>query len=153
MQISSKFSATIDLTDVERGLREMSRAGKNLGPVFKALRPLLKVDQREHAKARSASDGAWPARAKSTLTEYRKRGKTRHPRPLGKLLTAVQYVAKRDSVTARSLIPWSGAHQEGAVVGHGAKLPAREFLWISNTFLDKAEQLTADHVLRGFGGG
>jgi phage gpG-like protein len=146
-------SAELDLSDVEDGLRALARAGRNLAPAFRALKPEMRLDQREHALLREGPESKWKPLAATTLAEYSKRGKRRPTRPLGRLLTAVQYVATSSSVMAKSLVSWSGVHQEGGVGNHGARIPAREFLWISTKFLAQAESMMTKRLLDAYGGG
>lgn len=46
-----------------------------------------------------------------------------------------------------SSIPWAGAHNEGAVVGHGATLPARTFLEWTPRRLEKFVEMANQYVL------
>lgn len=49
-------------------------------------------------------------------------------RPLGRIASSIKSKVERSTVTVYSTIPWAGAHNDGATVGHGAKLPQRQFL-------------------------
>jgi phage gpG-like protein len=54
---------------------------------------------------------------------------------LGRLPVAVSTTARGSTLTAQSKVPWSGVHNDGGVAGHGAKIPQREFVFISPPFL------------------
>lgn len=53
-------------------------------------------------------------------------------RPLGRVAASIKSKVQKYSVEVYSNIPWAGAHNEGDTVGHGAKLPKREFLTLSD---------------------
>ena len=142
--------ATLDFGDVEKGLDAMGRA-RVLAPAFKELKKPLRLDQRDHSKKREGPAGAWAPRAASTLERMRHGGK-RARKPLGRLSGAVTYSATSNSVSGVSRAPWSGAHQDGARVGHGSRLPVREFLWISDEMLTVAENTLGSAVVRAYGG-
>lgn len=143
--------ASIDFGDVFRGIDAMTRRNV-LAPAFKALKAPLRADQLEHADAKAGSDGGWAPRAASTLARHKY--KPRLPRKLlGRLPRAVKYLASGRGVSGESLVGWSGAHQDGEVVGHGARLPKREHLWISAKMLGLAVSQLEGVVLDAFGGG
>jgi phage gpG-like protein len=65
--------------------------------------------------------------------------------PLGKLIGAfVAKVVGKRRVTVENKVPWSGVHNEGGAVGNGAKLPKRQFLFITSDDLDEAKQIVLD---------
>lgn len=140
----------IDISGPLEGFDAMSRKAV-LGEAMKELKAPMKLDQKEHAKAKSGPDGAWPARAASTLASYaahhRKPGKL-----LGRLPIAVSYRATLTSVIGESRVGWSQAHADGAIVGHGAKLPAREFLYISDKLMITAEEIIEKKIVAAYGG-
>jgi hypothetical protein len=123
--------------------------GAALGKAFKQIRPEMKVDQRDHAKAKEGPEAAWPPRAASTLEKLKANGK-RSRRPLGRLLSAIEYRATAKGVTGTSKIKWSSVFITGGTVGRGSKLPARPFLWISNSLLMKAGEILKAHLLERF---
>jgi phage gpG-like protein len=141
--------ATVDIADVERGLAAMEHRSRTLGPVFTGLKKPLRDDQREHKKAKSGPESPWAPRAEST-----KHGGTRKLARslLGRLPSAVKYSSTPLSVVAESRVGWSEAHQEGATVGHGARLPARPFLWLSDKLLDIAAEALVAALERAWGG-
>ncbi len=143
-------SATVDIGDVEQGLAAMERRTRTLGPVFAALKKPMKADQQEHRKDKSGPDGSWAPRAASTSHD----GKRKLARPiLGRLPSAVSYKASPTGVTGESRVAWSGAHEDGAVVGHGARLPARVFLWLSDKLLEVAVEAIDKALIAAYEGG
>lgn len=152
--MSVSVSMQLDLRGVTAGIDGMRSRGKALGQVFRALKPVVREDQREHAKTQSGPDGRWAKRAPSTLQKFArgKSGRRLVRRPLGKLVSAVAYKASRLGVIAESLVKWSGAHQWGGKVGRGSVLPDRPFLWISEKLLKKTADAIEKHALAGFGG-
>lgn len=152
MSVDAFVSATIDIGDVEKGIEAMERRGRTLHPAFSELKKPMRSDQKEHGKQQRGPFGTWARRASSTIEAYRERRK-RVPRPLGKLLSAVQTRANAWSVSVESRVAWSDAHQEGATVGRGVRLKARPFLWLSKKFLDTAEDVFERVLLAAYGGG
>lgn len=143
MQVHAK----IDLTDVERGFTAMARV--SYAKVFRELRPAMKQDTRDHVKARSGPDGGWPPRAAATMARLRR--SKRRTRPMGRLPSIVSYRASARGLVGQHRLLWSGVQSYGGVVGNGAKLPARPFLWMSDEFLAEANKLTRDAVLAAYG--
>lgn len=145
-------SATVDLGDVERGLAAVERSGRDLTPAFRELKKPMREDQKDHGKRQRGPFGTWARRKPSTLAFYRSRGKGRIPRPLGRLSTAVTYTASRFGVFGESRAKWSDVHMTGGVVGKGARLRARPFLWMATKFLDLAERSIERRLLSAYGG-
>lgn len=143
--------ATIDLGDVEAGLDAMARRGRALGPAFRELKKPLRLDQKDHAKRREGPSALWAPRATSTMARLRAGGK-RARKLLGRLPGAVKYTATATAVAGTSRALWSGVHQDGGIVGHGARLPARPFLWISDDMLRVAESTLGAALVRAYGG-
>lgn len=143
--------ASIDFGDVLRGIDAMTRRNV-LAPAFRALKAPLRLDQREHSNAQAGPEGGWAARASSTLARHKY--KPRLPRKLlGRLPRAVKYLASGRGLTGESMVGWSAIHQEGGVAGHGSRIPARPFLWISDKMLGIAVEQLEGVVLDAFGGG
>lgn len=122
-------------------------------PVFQLLRKPAHVDQRQHDTASRGPDGPWPQLAASTIARNRynrtvkglkgKRtirlgGSTKH-KLLGRVPRALQDIVSGRSLIVRNRVKWGLAHQAGAIVGHGARLPRRQFEWISKWLLRQAE--------------
>lgn len=168
---------TIDFSDPERGAAEMSRRADTLASVFQALKRPARQDQEDHAQKAMGSDGPWPRRAQATLDKLNERAArvvvSRRKRrnwnrgtqvtirttkrrvastPLGILPKAIRYSARGDALVAKSAIArgWGSAHQQGATVGRGSRLPAREFLWFSDRFLEVMTEAIELHVIRGW---
>ncbi len=121
-------------------------------PVFQLLRKPAHIDQRQHDSAARGPDGPWPQLAASTIARNRfnrtvkgakgKRtirlgGSTKH-KLLGRLPRAMKDIVSSRSLIVRSRVGWSIAHQGGAVVGNGARLPRRQFAWISKWLGEQA---------------
>lgn len=148
------IAVTVDPSDALTGLEALAHKARALGPVMTSLVKPLRDDQRNHKRARSGSAAAWQPLAASTIANARAHGKRKTARSLlGKLPTAVSYKATADSVTGTSRVAWSSAHQDGATVGHGAHLPAREFLWISDEMQVLADREIGAALVDAFGGG
>lgn len=141
----------IDLGDVDKGLDAMTRRSV-IATALKDLKVPMRLDQRDHAKAKSGPDGSWAPRAASTLAS-RARAKRKLPaKLLGRLPTAVGYKATLGEVIAESRVAWSAIHQDGGTAGRGARIPARPFLWISDKLMITAEEILTWHILTAFGG-
>lgn len=140
----------LDATEVEASLRELVRRGQDPLPAMRVIRKEMRLDQREHAQDLEGPEGKWPPRSAATLAKIRK-GSGRARRPMGRLTTAVEYIAKRSAVVGRSKVPWSGSHMEGDRVGNGARLPARPFLWISDRLLETAITVLERFLVNGWG--
>lgn len=167
----------INLTDVDKAIAESKALARELGRVFRALKPWAKRDQLDHAALTQGPDGPWPVRARATLerrqqrsrvvvtrrqtTRARKGGgagasivtRQRATWPLGTLPKSIRYRAERDALRASSGIEWAQAHIDGATVGRGAKLPARNYLWFSDPFLDMVAASIEDFVIAPWRGG
>jgi hypothetical protein len=157
---------------LRRGFKKMIARSKALQVELRKLRPALQSDLREHASSESSPEGSWPRRssvaevrasarrAKVVRGRARKAGKRVGARQavsfrggsqlLGQLPDTVIVRQKRGSLIARSPVPWSGAHNEGATVGRGSRLPARGFVFISDPFMQFATARLADHVVGGW---
>lgn len=144
--------AAIDLGDVEKGLDAMVRRGWAQGAAFSVLKQPLRLDQRDHAKKRQGPHGPWAPQAASTRARRLSSPKHRAKRLLGRVPGAVTYTSTSDSVSGTSRLAWSGVQADGGVVGHGARLPAREFLWISNAMLITAENVLGSALVLAYGG-
>jgi phage gpG-like protein len=67
-------------------------------------------------------------------------------RPLGRIAQSIKSKVEKHAVEIKSTIPWAGAHNEGATVGHGAKLPERQFLDLTDADVDVLLILITMHV-------
>lgn len=145
------LTAELDMRSVDRTIDRALARGRNLAPVFRDVRTVMKVDQQEHARERSGPAGKWPPRAASTLAKLRAGGR-RARRPMGKLLSAVKYTSSGIGAIGTSLVKWSGgAISTGGKVGHGATLPARVWLYASDQLQRFAAELILDYVVGEWG--
>lgn len=117
----------VNLASVHRALEKLGNV--DLRPAWVPARRALRKDVREHRDRREGPGGAWASRASSTQARAGQRGRAR--RPMGRLPTATYSVTSHDRLALRSRARWSDVHQRGGTVGHGARLPARPFLWAS----------------------
>lgn len=152
MSVEAYLSASLDLKDVEKGLDAATLRSRALGPAFRALKKPMREDQRDHGKRQRGPIASWARRSPRTLAFYRSHGRKSIPRPLGRLSTAVVYKATASGLSATSKAGWSDAQQDGGTVGHGVKLKARPFLWISTKLLDIAEETFERTILAAYGG-
>lgn len=172
------FRISVEAVEVYAGLKAMSHRGSHLHEVFKGLRPDLRRELKEHASAESGPEGAWKPRAASTLGRLDKRGafktvtkrekrrkvdgvamsgplrsstsKKALAETLGRLPGGVVTKVEPRALIARSPVAWAGVHNEGGRVGNGTILPARPFVFMSDSFLKQAERDLIQFVIGGF---
>jgi hypothetical protein len=137
--------ASVDLREVEGGLEALRRRGLALGDVFRAAKTDMRADQTDHAKSQAGPEGTWPPRAAATIA------KGRRGRVMGKAARTISYSATATGVRGESRWPAALAHMLGDRVGRGARLPARVFMWISDTLLDKVTERVNAKVIASFG--
>ena len=142
---------TVSLAAVEKGVDAMIRAGLHLGDVFRAARADMRTDQLEHGRAQEGPEGKWPPRAAATIEKLRA-SRRRSRRPMGRLPREIDYKSSDTGVRGESRVPGSLAHMIGDRVGRGARLPVREFMWMSEKFLGKVAERVVSKVIDGFGG-
>lgn len=141
------ISARVDL----RGsLAMLSRIAKvDIKQTFKRIEPSARADQQKHDRELEGPDGKWPPLAASTLerrTRPRgrdKKGKNRSwpTKLLGRMPKAIRSTPTNRSLTVRSRIARFGyIHQAGGRAGHGARIPRRQYLWISSWLLRQVEE-------------
>ena len=130
----------IDLRDVFDGFKDIEIQSRDLRQAWKKLEPLMKADQLEHFRLKTGPERGWEARKESTIGRHGKR------RLLGKLRTGFTIDFDREQIRAVTLAPWSQAHQDGATVGHGTKLPKRVHRYMSQAFLLVADQHISELV-------
>lgn len=116
----------------------------DLRPAWRVARKPIRKDLREHANRESGPGGSWaPA---SAATKHRQaQGRKRPRKMLGRLPGALKTAAQRTRFLITWRAPWASAQREGGIVGHGARLPARDWAYIS----DKATQKVADIIAVG----
>jgi phage gpG-like protein len=149
----------LDLEDLNRAFSETSRRARNLTSVWRQSAPELKADIRETGRKRQGPDGAWEPLAPATQAKRRqqrqspggKKWRRKLARAtLGQLRMQFDIEWGPKFIRAISRIPWSGVHQEGGIVGRGAKIPARVHMWASEKFLGELVERVLDHVTRRF---
>lgn len=158
----------IDLSGFDRATRRLLRASNDLRPVLRAHRRAFRRDQREHMKTQTSGDGAqWDRLAPSTREKrisrggragkFTKRGKLRKSarRRLNRVLSARLIVGAKIKVQRKGMrftspVPWAGVHQSGGVGGKGVRIPAREFLWVSDPFMESLSQAIATMLTNEF---
>lgn len=65
---------------------------------------------------------------------------------LGAIASSIGYEVQGSTLTVLSHIPWAGAHNDGATVGHGARLPERKFLEWTPERIAKFGEIVAEYV-------
>lgn len=109
--------------------------------VFLKLRKPMHYDQRDHRDRQRGPRGPWQQLAASTKARYAREGKRRNRRILARLPNARQTFVTSRSIRLRSPVRWSMAHQDGPTrVGHGSRLPQRQFFWISKRLKQEARR-------------
>lgn len=143
------IEASFDTRDIDRAMREIERRAVDAAPLYRELGKAARRDQREHQARQAGPDGRWPEIDPDTRSARRRKGR-RRKRLLGRLPTALRVRPDRDGIVIRSQVRWSSVHQDGGVVGRGARIPARSFLWWSGDFLDLAADSLLAYALRGW---
>lgn len=115
---------SLDTRDMERGIDAVLRSAETRSRAFfEGAKAGAKAELRRYQKEHRGPDGEpWPASRK---------GKRRL---LGRVPTAYSWTAADDGLVGEHKIPWGAAHHDGAVVGHGARLPARPFAGFTESF-------------------
>lgn len=132
---------------IEVDIRQIIAAFENLRrldtkKVLSDLRGPARFDQRHHWNKSEAPDGRWERLAASTIARRkrkrgidRKSGRNRNwPKkiPLGRFPTALKStVSAQELVVASRVKRFSRIHNEGGMAGKRARIPQRQFLWIS----------------------
>lgn len=130
--------ALIDITadvKIHNVLLAFIRLGrKDFRATLLRCRKPARADQRTHKIQQQGPRGPWPRLAASTLARYARQGKRRNRRILARLPNSLLATTTPDRMRLESRVRrWSMAHQDGPTrVGHGAILPQRQFLWISD---------------------
>lgn len=140
--------AVVYLGSVRNLFARLSRI--DIKKTFNNLKGPAVFDQRHHWNKVEAPWGKWPGLAPSTLERRtRPRGINRRTgkrqswpkRLLGRFPTAVKSIASGKSLVVESRVKrFSMIHQKGGIAGHGARIPSRQYLWISEWLLQQAEK-------------
>lgn len=165
----ANVEATVDLAELDQALADVEQRGRRMGPAFRELRKPLRTDLRMIARQQTGPSQPWAPR--SPLTESRRVPRNRRARTskamrtialktfrrrttpkkiLGRLPAAFAVLAGALYVRARWRVDWADAHRSGRRVGHGVKLPKRDFAWLSNQIIDKARAVFAKHIVAGW---
>ncbi len=147
--------ATIRIGGIMDTFRRLSRP--DLKQTFKEMQGPARFDQRDHDNKELAPDGSWPALHPSTVARRARMAKSKRRRAkprklLGRLPKAMQNIVSAKSLIVRSRVKWSLAHQKGAIVGRGSRLPRRQFMWISDWLKGQARKLLEQTMMRVFHG-
>jgi phage gpG-like protein len=133
----------VELEAVYTAFRGLLATAKDHRAAFRdAVKP-LRADQRAHAKAKMGPDASWPSRSPLSRAKSGAKARTRRRRLLGRLPTALMSKVSPTSLQLISRAKWSAVHMTGGRVGHGAKLPARPFLWASDAVLETIAKIFA----------
>lgn len=131
--------------------------GVDMRRTFSDLRGPTRFDQRHHWRKEESPDGHWKGLAASTRERRtRRRGRDKSGRNrnwarklMGRFPNALQALVSERSLIMRSRVKrFSMVHQKGGRIGHGARLPARQFLWISDWLVRRAAQLFQQALAR-----
>lgn len=155
----------LDFRQLDKAFKAMDRAGADLRPVWRELRRPMRAEQSKHFSAQRGPDGPWAPLAASTRAKRlsaiapskrrTKKGRLRKPvqRRIGRILSRKLIKGARLRVRRRLLMiaqgkRWAAPHQHGATVGHGARLPAREYLWIGPQLLRQTVEAAEKHLVK-----
>lgn len=161
-QRESDLGADVDLRDLEEALRRIELAGYDLRPVFIRSRRAMRQDIKAHRKAQASPEGRWAPLSPLTIAKRRarkgKQGRKRRrpPKPIGKLLGrlpgAFNIVIGAHTMRAISRVKWSGAQNEGDKVGKRARIPSREFMWVSRAMVASVATVASDFMIGAWEG-
>jgi len=133
------INATVRLGGVFMAFDHLTKT--DFRSTFLRLRRPMHWDQMSHRDKQESPRGRWQQLAPSTRAKYAKQGKRRNRRILARLPNARQTSVTSQALTMKSRVRrWSNAHQDGPTrVGRGARLPQRQFFWISARFRKEAK--------------
>jgi len=126
--------ADVKLIGIEQAFRRLGAPDRR--KAFKESGMHARQDQALHDVKSEGPDGRWPDLHPSTKARYARKAKTarKGSRPrklLGRLPRALRTLVSANSLIVRSRVRWAYIHQAGGVAGRGARIPRRQFLWIS----------------------
>lgn len=116
---------------------------------FSDLRGPARFDQRHHWRTEESPEGRWPGLAQATRERRRfRRGRDKNGRKrnwarklMGRFPNALQSIVSARSLIVRSRVKkFSQIHQKGGRIGNGARLPSRQYLWISTWLVQQAQK-------------
>lgn len=131
-----EMDAVILIDDAIDGIDKVVGRAESARGFWREMVPLVRKDVRSHQAERAGPSQRWPPRSRATIDRARRNSKpkrVRGPRArlLGKMPRLNRAFIDPDGVRVRNRVPWSQAHQRGAVVGNRARLPARVFWYVS----------------------
>ena len=142
------IKGTVRISGVMQALAVMGK--RDFRSIFASLRRPLGRDITDHRDAQRGPRGPWPALAAATRARYARQGKRRNRRMLGRLPSARRSVVRSDSLSSISRVKWSWVHQAGGRAGRGSRIPQRQFMWMSNSFLRYAGDRFSVALVRRF---
>lgn len=174
------IGASVNLVDLDEGLRGMKAKARDFAPVMRAMAELVKEDVAEHFRFQVGHDGPWPPRAASTVARVlgkrdargrrvnvitrgmrgrqgplalSRRGARALGRPLlGKLRTTLRWRLGSRYVIGEQIVTWAEIHEFGGVGAKGARIPARPAVFADGSTLAKFGELARRHLVAGWTG-
>lgn len=149
----------LNFDEVKKANGRLSRAAKDLRPVFRPGAKIWRADLREALKAQEGPEGKHPPLSAATLEMRRaqkssprgKKWKRKLARGmLGKLWAPLVAAYSKERLRVFSKVDWAGAHQTGATVGHGVKLPERTHVYVTAPFLEWVLARINEHIHRAW---
>jgi phage gpG-like protein len=158
-------ASRVDTSRAVKRLERGKKAARNLRPVFGEIRPAVTKDLGEHFARGQSPDGAWPRPARSTWERLKQNRRNTYKRgrrkgrlnarglrffmnQLGRLKGFYRFKVSAVSMLVRTPLFWAGVHQHGGTVGHGARVPKREYMWASPRLKAAFAALVARHIAR-----
>lgn len=147
------IKATVKLHGLEAAMRRLSTMEKRAA--FREVGIHARQDQSLHDAKHEGPDGPWPALHPSTVARYAKkaktkRGKARPRKLLGRLPRALRTIITGSSIRVVSRVKWAFVHQAGGRAGRGARIPRRQFLWISDRLMQRSSRVFQQHLLKAW---
>lgn len=139
------ITASVDIRGVIAAINRVRKV--KMRPIFRAARKPIRSDLRDHAAKMEGPEGRWKARAQATRDRRGNRG-----RLLRRLPTAWSFNETETYLRGVNLVKWSGAHIRGERVGHGTRLPRRNFSWISRVARATVRRLFVDALRKAWKG-
>ncbi len=144
------IGAKVDTKGFLAGVRRLQKTDGR--KVFRFAKKPMRMDLRDHSKKMTDDGARWQPRAQSTLDRRgRKRGGKRG-KLLGRLPAAFKITSGSEYVRATSLVRWSKVHNEGGRAGHGAQIPKRKFMWLSQVLIYAVRDLWTQAMKRAWQG-
>jgi hypothetical protein len=143
------LEARVNLGSIPSLLRSL--ANPDLRPAFREASKPLRADIRDHGKKQRSETGTWAPPAASTMARRAAGRRKRARKPLGKLPTALMTKASRRGLYMASRAAWSEIQRSGGRANHGAHIPARDWMWISDLALDAVGYIIVRVMAKAFG--